>query len=86
MPSKKKEEEAAVVKESASEEPLGGGWKRVECTLRVRDADFAGVARALDELSGSEPGWRLRSGEWTAGAESGRGEALLVLEALDYSP
>ena len=77
---------AEVLRESLSEEPLGGGWKRLECTLRARNADFDGLARTLDELSAGTPGWHLRSGEWTAGTEPGRGEALLVLEALDYSP
>lgn len=74
-----------VARESLSSTPLGGGWSRLECTLRVRDADFGAVARALEELSAGDPAWHLRSGDWTPGPAAGRGEALLVLEALDYA-
>lgn len=74
---------AAAAVESRSEEPLGGGWTRRECTVRVMRADYADLAERLDILR--DAGWRLRSGEWTPGPEAGRGGALLVLETLDFA-
>jgi hypothetical protein len=76
----------AYAVEAQSEEPLGGGWTRKECVVRAHDADYAELAGRLEGLSagGGAATWRLRSGEWTPGAEAGRGEALLVLEALEF--
>lgn len=77
--------QGAAVVESRSEESLGGGWTRRECVVRARGADYAELAALLAELrgTGDAGGWRLRSGEWTPGADAGRGDALLVLETLD---
>lgn len=78
-------ERGAYAVEAQSEEPMGGGWTRKECVVRAHGVDYGELAGRLEELS-AEGGaaWRLRSGEWTPGAEAGRGEALLVLEAMEF--
>lgn len=72
--------------EAPQSEPLGGGWSRKEIAIRAHGADFAALGLLAERLSGGDPAWRLRSAEWTAGPGAGRGEALLVLEALDFAP
>jgi len=74
----------SAVAEAQRSEPLGGGWSRRETAVRAHGADFAELAALAERLGNGEPGWHVQSGEWTAGPEAGRGEALLVLETLDF--